>query len=93
MAFTFYAITRHRLFDVRFVVSRMTVMLLLTAMLVALQVLVYRSLSAVIWVLPGIVITSLIAGTALFVAHDHPAGGASGWKHCSPSGRSTIGAP
>lgn len=66
MAFTFYALTRHRLFDIRFVLSRMTVMLLLTAILVALQVVVYRSLSAVIGVLPGIVIASIVAGVALF---------------------------
>lgn len=66
MALTFYALTRHRLFDIRFVVARITVMLLLTAMLLALQVLVYRSLSAVVGELPSVVITSLIAGIALF---------------------------
>lgn len=66
MAFTFYAITRHRLFDIRFVVTRAVVAALLTVVLVALQVALFGWISPVVGPAGAIVIVSLLSGAALF---------------------------
>jgi signal transduction histidine kinase len=66
MTFTFYAIRRHRLFDIRFIVSRTIVALVQTALLLALQVALYRSISMVVGALPAVVIASIVSGAALF---------------------------
>ncbi|HYD49910.1 MAG TPA: GAF domain-containing sensor histidine kinase [Terriglobales bacterium] len=66
MALTFYAITRHRLFDVRFVMSRAITALLLTLCLVVMQSLLFGWLVPSLGAAASIVVASIVSGTVLF---------------------------
>src|SRR5262249_41855029 len=65
VALTFYAITRHRLFDIRFVASRATVGMVLTVLLVSVDVLLYRWLTPPIGATVAVTVTSVALGVAL----------------------------
>jgi signal transduction histidine kinase len=67
MACVFYAVTRHRLFDIRFVLSRALFAMVLTGLLAATNVALYRMLQPTIGDVTAVTIVGFLAGVALFM--------------------------
>ncbi len=67
IALTFYAVTRHRLFDIRFILSRAVQTMLLAATLAGSNVLLYRFLASTVGADTGVILISLLTSVVLFM--------------------------